>query len=206
MTDQSTDSPAPRPTFTERLRLIFKPVLDGVARALIRIGLGPNALTVIGCLIAGGSAYFAARGQYVAAALVFALGTPFDALDGPVARLSGKTSRFGALLDSTLDRYAEAFLLIGLSYHLATTGQTTGMVLAFVALFGSVMVSYVRARSEGLGIDNKVGLLTRVERVILLLLALLTGWVVIGLGLLAALTHLTVAQRVWHAYRATRGD
>ncbi len=206
MTDTATDRSPARLTLTEWLRVQLKPLIEGVARVFIRLGVGPNLLTLIGLLFSGVAAYFAAGGEYVCAGATYALGASFDALDGTVARLAGKASRFGALFDSTLDRYGEALILSGLAYHLATKGQVVGVVLTLATLFGSVMVSYVRARSEGLGVENKVGLLTRVERVILLALALLTRQVNIGLWVLAILTHVTVIQRVVHLYRATRHD
>ncbi len=206
MTDTATDRSPARLTLTEWLRVQLKPLIEGVARVFIRLGVGPNLLTLIGLLFSGVAAYFAAGGEYVRAGAAYALGASFDALDGTVARLAGKASRFGALFDSTLDRYGEALILSGLAYHLATRGQVVGVVLTLATLFGSVMVSYVRARSEGLGVENRVGLLTRVERVILLALALLTRQVNIGLWVLAILTHVTVIQRVVHLYRATRHD
>lgn len=206
MTNTATDRSPAQATLTEWLRMRLKPLIEGIARVLIRLGTGPNLLTLIGLLLSGVAAYFAAGGEYMRAGVVYALGASFDALDGTVARLAGKASRFGALFDSTLDRYGEALILSGLAYYLATQGQVVGVVLTLATLFGSVMVSYVRARSEGLGVENKVGLLTRVERVILLALALLTRQVIIGLWVLAILTHVTVIQRVVHLYRATRHD
>jgi CDP-diacylglycerol--glycerol-3-phosphate 3-phosphatidyltransferase len=206
MTELSDEPRAQQQTLTERLRAAFRPLVEGVARGVMRLGLGADILTVLGALVTGAAGYFAARGQYVMAGLVIALGGPFDALDGTVARLRGSETRFGAMLDSTLDRYAEALIFVGLGYHMARGGQWVGLILSFVALFGSVMVSYSRARSEGLGVANKGGLMSRVERLVVLALALLTGQVMIGLWLLAILTHVTVAQRVWRVYRATRAN
>ncbi|HQE19594.1 MAG TPA: CDP-alcohol phosphatidyltransferase family protein [Aggregatilineales bacterium] len=193
-------------TLTAWLRQVAHPVVYGVARFLIRLGLTANMVTVAGVLFAAVAGYLAARGWFFWAGVVLIVGMPLDAFDGAVARLTGGATRSGALLDSTLDRYGEFFVLAGLAYYYAVAGQPVPVVLAFVTLFGSVMVSYVRARSEGLQIDNKVGLMTRVERSIVTVLALLTGYVVVGLWLLAVLTHFTVAQRVWHALRAVRGD
>jgi CDP-diacylglycerol--glycerol-3-phosphate 3-phosphatidyltransferase len=206
MTESNTEHPKSPEGLTGWLRRVTQGPVERLARAFIWLGLGPDVLTFIGLALAGVTAYLAAQGAYTRAGVVYLLGAPFDAMDGAVARASGKASRFGALLDSTLDRYGEALVLTGLGYYLAREGQWVGLVLAFVTLLGSVMVSYVRARSEGLGIDNKVGLLTRVERVIIMLVALLTGQVVIGLWVLAILTHVTVAQRVWYVFRATRSE
>jgi CDP-diacylglycerol--glycerol-3-phosphate 3-phosphatidyltransferase len=206
MTESNTGYPKSPEGLTGWLRRVTRGPIERLAHAFIWLGLGPDVLTFVGLILAGLTGYLAAQGAYTRAALVYLVGAPFDAMDGAVARASGKASRFGALLDSTLDRYGEALVLTGLGYHLAREGQWTGLVLAFVTLLGSVMVSYVRARSEGLGIENKVGLLTRVERVIVMLIALFTGQVVIGLWVLAILTHVTVVQRVWHVFQATRNE
>jgi CDP-diacylglycerol--glycerol-3-phosphate 3-phosphatidyltransferase len=163
-------------------------------------------LTFGGLIVSGLAGYLAARGLYVWAGVAIILGGPLDALDGAVARVTGRESRFGAMLDSVLDRYGEALILAGLGYHLMQTGRPIGAVLATAALFGSVMVSYARARSEGLGVDYKGGLLTRFERLALLVLALLTGYVVPALWVLAVLAHITVAQRVLFVWRATRDE
>lgn len=196
----------PSENLTAWLRRVTLPFVDRVAQAAVKLGIGPDALTIFGLIISGAAGVLAAQGRFVAAAIVYLLGVPFDGLDGAVARAGGRVTRFGALLDSTLDRYGEACILTGLGYHFAMSGQYTAVILAFASLMGSVMVSYTRARSEGLGVDNKVGLLTRVERFIITVLALLTGYVLIGLWVLAILTHFTVGQRMWHVYRVTRSD
>jgi CDP-diacylglycerol---glycerol-3-phosphate 3-phosphatidyltransferase len=206
MADLSKSESTEKETLTAWLRRVTLPLVEGIARGLARAGIGPDALTVAGLAVAAVSGVLAAQGELVWAGVALIIGAPFDAIDGAVARVSGRASRFGALLDSTLDRYAEAFVLAGLAYHLGERGELVGVVLAFAALFGSVMVSYVRARSEGLGIDNKVGLFTRVERLVLIILMLLTGRVLIGLVLLAAVTHLTVIQRMAHAFRTLRDE
>ncbi len=206
MADLSKSESTEKETLTAWLRRVTLPLVEGIARGLARAGIGPDALTVAGLAVAAVSGVLAARGELVWAGVALIAGAPFDAIDGAVARVSGRASRFGALLDSTLDRYAEAFILAGLAYHLGQRGELVGVVLAFAALFGSVMVSYVRARSEGLNIDNKVGLFTRVERLVLIILMLLTGRVLIGLVLLSVVTHLTVIQRMVHAFRALRDE
>lgn len=200
MTDSHSSNVQP-PTLTAWLRRVTLPAVQTLARGLVRLGFTPDSLTVLGLLFAGGAAYFAAQGQFVRAGLALVVGGPFDAMDGAVARLTNRVRPFGALLDSTLDRYGEALLFTGLAYYLAQQGRTVGMVLAIVALFGSIMVSYLRARSEGLGVDNKVGVFTRFERMAIIVLMLFTGLVLPGLWLLAILTHLTVLQRLLYARR-----
>jgi CDP-diacylglycerol--glycerol-3-phosphate 3-phosphatidyltransferase len=193
-------------TVTDRLRRLFRAPIQNIARGLIKIGIGPNTITFAGFLISIIPAVLAAQGRFTAAGIAYLLCTPLDALDGAVARESGKVSRFGAFLDSTLDRYTEAFLFGGIAYYMAQIGSSVGVILAFAALFGSVMVSYMRARSEGLTIDNKVGLMTRVERTVLTIIGLISGYVVIMLIVLAVLTQVTVIQRIWRVYHATQMD
>ncbi len=199
MSDSQSKDMQPAPTLTGWLRRVTLPVVQAFARGLVRLGFTPDALTVLGLLFAAAAAYFASQGQFVRAGLALVVGGPFDAMDGAVARLTNRVRPFGALLDSTLDRYGEALLFTGLAYYMAERSSTLGVMLAMAALFGSVMVSYLRARSEGLGVDNKVGLFTRVERVAVVVLMLFSGWVMPGLWLLAILTHVTVAQRLFNA-------
>jgi CDP-diacylglycerol--glycerol-3-phosphate 3-phosphatidyltransferase len=149
----------------------------------------------------------AAGGQFAAAGIVLLLGAPLDALDGAVARATNRVSRFGALLDSTTDRYADGFMYFGLAYYFAARGMQGEMALTLVALLGAYAVSYVRARAEGLAIGSiRDGVFDRVVRTAILILALLTGFVVLGLIILAVGNHLTAIQRLLIAYRVTRDD
>lgn len=193
-------------SFSDRARQISARLVGRIAEGFVRLRITANGLTVTGALLASASAILAAQGQNTQAAILFVLGSAFDGIDGAVARAQGRISRFGALLDSTLDRYSETLLLMGIGIWLARSGNLLGLTLTFLTVLGSVMVSYTRARSEGLGIENKGGLLTRFERIIILGLALLTGWIMPGLWLLTILTHFTVAQRLWRVYRAELGE
>jgi CDP-diacylglycerol--glycerol-3-phosphate 3-phosphatidyltransferase len=122
----------------------------------------------------------------------------FDALDGGLARRLGRPTQFGAFLDSALDRVSEAAVFLGIAWwYMGQVGPWPEM-LAFAALFGSLMVSYTRARAEGLGIDCKVGILTRVERCLVLIAGLVLNLVIPAL---AAGTLYTTVQRIWHVYR-----
>jgi CDP-diacylglycerol--glycerol-3-phosphate 3-phosphatidyltransferase len=149
-----------------------------LVRGLIKIGLTPNAVTTIGLILnIGVAVIFVAGGEegnrgdlsYVgwAGALVLFAGL-FDMLDGQVARLGGMSSTFGALFDSVLDRYSELVMFLGICYYLIAHHYFISSLFAFIALIGSMMVSYTRARSEGLGIENKGGLMQRPERVVLI--------------------------------------
>lgn len=186
-------------TLTARLRAWASGPIETIARALIALRLTPNSITVIGLLIAALAAWLAATGRFLPAGIVLAAGSIFDAFDGAVARLSGRVTRFGALLDSTLDRYSEALLLASLAYWFVGQGRIDGVMLCFASLLGSIMVSYVRARSEGLAIRNEGGFFSRVERVVLLVLALLTGWLIPALWLLAIGSNITALQRLYAA-------
>jgi CDP-diacylglycerol--glycerol-3-phosphate 3-phosphatidyltransferase len=124
--------------------------------------------------------------------------TPVDALDGTMARLRGEASDWGAFVDSVSDRYSELIIYGGLLYHFLALGETTGGMLTFAAAAGSVLVSYVRARAEGLGYDAKVGLLTRAERYLVLAPALVFNQVTLGLAILAIFANFTALQRIWY--------
>lgn len=154
-------------------------VINPFVRLLIRMGITPNMVTTIGLLGNLAAAAIIAYAGYDAqthgnprfdlitwggaVTIVFSL---FDMLDGQVARLGNMVSRFGALYDSVLDRYCELFTLGALSYCLIMNGHVVGALIAFVALVGSIMVSYVRARAEGVGLECKVGFMQRPERVV----------------------------------------
>jgi CDP-diacylglycerol---glycerol-3-phosphate 3-phosphatidyltransferase len=127
-------------------------------------------------------------------------------LDGALARMTGKASRFGALLDSVFDRLSEAAVLFGVLLYALDRGHDDQAALAFAAIVGSLMVSYVRARAEGLGVTMTDGLFTRPERVIVLGVALLVGWLTPALWLLAVLTLLTAFQRLYLGARALAAD
>lgn len=164
---------------------IYK-VINPFVHLLIRIGFTPNMVTTVGflgnvaaaCVMvwAGHTATAATQPQYwmvtLAGALIIGFSL-FDMLDGQVARLGGMVSSFGAMYDSVLDRYCELFTLGGISYYFIQLGSITGALITFLALVGSIMVSYVRARGEGLGIVCKIGFLQRPERVVITSLATL---------------------------------
>lgn len=190
---------------TTARRLIESHIETPAVRLLAASGLSPNAVSVLGLLVAGGSAYLLSTGQLWAGGGVLLTAGLFDLMDGALARHLGRESRFGALLDSTLDRVSEAVVLVGLLVHYLETDSTEGVLLTYLALAGSVMVSYLRARAEGLGIECKVGIMTRPERVVALGVGLIVGnwWPVTVLAVLAAiaaLTMVTSAQRLLHAW------
>ena len=180
-----------------------------VARALARLGVSPNAVTFAGLVGAGISAYLISEGIFWAGGIVMLLAGILDLFDGALARATGQDSDFGALLDSVIDRVSEIVVLLGLLLFYTRSGSVEGSVLVYLAVGGSIMVSYLRARSEGLGIDCKVGIMTRPERVAALGFGLIIGqWlpnvVLTVLGAIAALTILTTAQRLFHTWRSLK--
>jgi CDP-diacylglycerol--glycerol-3-phosphate 3-phosphatidyltransferase len=203
MTQLSKPTVSDKPqSFTDWLRKVFRTPVNAVARAAIRLGISPNAITILGFVLSLIPAVLAAQGKFQLAGLLYLFITPLDALDGAVARLGGRVSRLGGVLDSTLDRYGEAILLGAIAYRMTVVGNVVAVMLVFASLFGSVMVSYIRARSEALGIDNKVGIMTRVERIVVVAVGLLIGQVVPMLWVLAIFTQATVIQRLWKVYHA----
>ena len=204
-------------------------VINPFVRLLIRIGVTPNMVTTIGLLGNIAAAVILVYAGYTGspehmnyplvtwAGGVIIFFSLFDMLDGQVARLGGMTSVFGAMYDSVLDRYCELFTLGGISYYLIQTGYVGGALITFVALVGSIMVSYVRARAEGLGLECKIGFMQRPERVVVTSLgALATGItgqcadpagfdattiLIVAMGIIAVFANLTAFARVNHARR-----
>lgn len=187
-------------------------VADGPARFLGRLGFTPNGLTVVGSFLTACVGLLAAQGWFVAAGVCLWLFSATDTLDGALARATGRVSSFGAFLDSVCDRYAEAAVFFGLVWWYLSVGDGVGVVLAYLAVVGSLMVSYARARAEGIGLEAAdVGWFQRPERIAALglgfLLSPLLPWLLQAvLALLAVLTTLTVLQRVTHVARATRSQ
>ena len=167
-----------------------------------RIPFSPNTLTVTGFVITVIAAFVIPYNIRLGGIFIM-IGGIFDMLDGIVARTSGKTTKFGAFLDSVLDRYSDAFLFLSLSYYLAANGNHTGSFLSLGTLVGAFLISYARARAEGLGESCHTGIMERPERLILLIFATITGWIIPILWLMLVLTHITVAQRIYHFRKMT---
>jgi len=147
------------------------------------------------------AAWLASEGRFLISGLVLGGASFFDLLDGALARATGKTSRFGGILDSAGDRVSEAALLAGLSLWFVQQGNTLAILVTYIALIASFLVSYLRARGEVLGIECTVGLCTRPERVIVLALGLLTGFVFVAVSVVALGASVTVVQRLLHLQR-----
>lgn len=161
-----------------------------------RVNLNPNFFTLTGFLITSLAAVIIPFSLF-AGGLFILFGGMFDMLDGVAARTNGRVTRFGAFLDSFLDRISDALIFLSVAWHLNISGDGTGALLSIGALIAAFLVSYARARSEGLGMSNDSGLMERPERIILLVFAALTGWLHPVLWIIFLLTAVTVVQRVY---------
>ena len=185
-------------------RRSLRPVFESIAVFLHRLHLTPNVITMLGLLLSIGTAFLIVTDRILAAGLLYIVAAGSDAIDGTLARLTDTRSKFGAFWDSTLDRLGESIVVAAIGYRAALQGDTAGVVVAFAALTASYLVSYTRARAEGLGLQCNVGIGTRVERFLILVVALLIGYPVYGLALIAVLATITVIQRIYSVWRQTR--
>lgn len=188
-------------TFTDRLRVIFKGILNPVAAFLNRLGLMPNTMTILGLVGNVIAAYFLSQGQMLVGGIIVLMMGPVDALDGSMARLRGEDSAFGAFVDSVTDRYSELFIIGGLIWYYSQQAQPLYVMLGYAAAAGSVLVSYTRARAQSLGKDSKIGILTRVERYLVMAPALIFNIAPVGLGLIALFSNVTAMQRIYDIRR-----
>lgn len=181
---------------TDHMRGVFKGILDPIGAFLNGLGLYPNTITILGLIGNTIGAICLALGQMTIGGLLILLMGPVDALDGTMARLRGMASEFGAFVDSVTDRYSELVIFGGLIYYYVDRGDALATLLVFAAAAGSVLVSYVRARASSLGVDTKVGLLTRMERYLVLVPALVFDRPLWGLWIIAILANITAIQRI----------
>lgn len=187
-----------------------------VIRPLARLGITPNMLTCLGLILSGITAVVLAQGFLFAGGWLVLFAGIFDMFDGAMARVQNTATTFGAFLDSTLDRYSESIILFGLLYYAlqhpglqdklwpVANEQSWMIAFAFIGVVGSLMVSYTKARAEGLGLECKTGLLARPERVVLLAIGLLTHTGIWALALLAVLSNVTAVERVIVVWRAAK--
>ena len=183
--------------FTLMPHTLPKRLTDPVGQALARTGVTPNMITAAGLAGAIVAAVLIARGEFLAGGIVMLAAAALDLFDGMVARASNRVTVFGGVFDSLCDRLSEAAVLGGLLFRLAGQGKREEVVLAFAAVVGSLLVSYLRARAEAAGLQLREGVFTRPERVIVLGAGLIVDQVRIALWVLAVLANLTVLQRLW---------
>jgi CDP-diacylglycerol--glycerol-3-phosphate 3-phosphatidyltransferase len=191
---------------TSRVRQWSRGIIDPLARFVGRTGLSPNSVTLIGFVLMIVVGFVLSQGYLQLAGVLLIVAAVFDAIDGALARLSDRVTRFGAFFDSTLDRYAEAAVFLGILVYFYGQGASTEVFLTYLAIIGSLMVSYTRARGEGLGVSIRGGLLSRLERMAILILLLLLKQLTLAVWILAVLTNLTALQRIWLTWQALRED
>ncbi len=177
-------------------------ITDPIVGILSKSGITPNALTLISLALNIVTAYVIATGHFLLGGVLVLVSGSFDLLDGALARFTKQTTKFGAILDSTVDRISEAALLCGLLiWYVPQEDASLKIVLIFVVLIGSFLVSYIRARAEGLGWQCQVGLFTRAERVIVLAIGLLINQIFIALCVLVVFVFITVVQRLVYLWK-----
>lgn len=189
-------------TFTDRMRVVTRPIIDPVVTFLAKYKISPDILTVLGMLFHFLFAWLIASGEFTWAGVAMLLLAPLDALDGSLARKLGrKQGGFGAYLDSVLDRLAEVILFGGFIYYYYSQGNDLMLAITYIAISGSLLVSYSRGKAESLGYEAKVGIGSRVERYFLMIVFLIIRQPQIALGILAVITYITVAQRMYTVWK-----
>ena len=190
-------------TFTSAIGSFFGKILSGLVKLLALTRIHPNVFTCLGLVINAAGAWLLSMGEFTQAGIVIVFAAVFDLVDGPIARHSGRVTRFGGFLDSVIDRYSDLILLMGMLVYYASINRFGYIVLTAVAMTGSVLVSYVRARSENEIPKCKVGFLERPERIVLLTIGALTHRMAPVLWVIAVLSNWTVIQRVLFTWKET---
>jgi len=201
----------PRLNLTDQFRLRFKGILDPIAAFFNRLGFMPNTMTILGLVGNIIGAVFISQGQFVVGGIMILVMGPVGALDGTMARLLGMAGKFGAFVDSVTDRYSELVIFAGMMYYYVIHAETLAAMLVFFAAAGSVLVSYIRSRGQSLGWDTKVGILTRMERYLVLAPALVLYFIsplitLIGVAIIAVLANVTAIQRILDIRRQAYND
>ncbi len=192
------------PSLAELRGNLASRITNPLVGILSKSRLKPNTLTFIELAISIGAAYAIVTGYFLLGGILVLVSGLFDLLDGALARFTKQSTKFGAILDSTIDRLSEAAIFCGLLVWYMPKVATLEIVLIFAALIGSFLVSYIRARAEGLGLECRVGLFTRAERVIVLAVGLLVNQVFIALWILVVFVYITVAQRLLYLREASK--
>src|SRR5689334_46210 len=191
-----------RMTFTGFIGTICMFPLRAIIRASVALGIHPNVLTLIGVLINVGAAVALGKNRFVLAGVIMIVANIFDFIDGKVAHISGKQSEFGAFWDSTLDRFSDIALFLGLIHLYSNLRRTDYVMIASLAMMFSIMISYARARAESLIEKCKVGFMERPERIVLFMLGAFTNRMAGVLWVILALSVLAVANRIYYTYLA----
>ncbi len=182
-------------------RPFFAKAMSAIVHWLRNTGITPNIATTLGFVLTIVTALVLASGHFFWAGILLFCAGFFDMLDGALARIMQQSSAFGAFLDSTMDRYSESATFFALAYYYSNQpGMRTELMLIFMVLIGSLMVSYVKARAEALRVECKDGFLQRPERVVLMIIALIIGWLPPVLWIMAIFTNVTAIQRIYEVY------
>jgi CDP-diacylglycerol---glycerol-3-phosphate 3-phosphatidyltransferase len=184
-------------TFTDLVRARLKKILDAIGTLLNRTGLHPNIITIIGLAGSIVATVFVALGKITIGGIIVLCTAPLDAIDGAMARARGEVTGWGAFVDSVSDRYSELLLLGGLSWYFISMNDHLSVIVTYLAACGAVCVSYVKARAESLGFEAKWGLLSRLERYIVLIPCLVINQPRIAIWILAILGNFTALQRIY---------
>ncbi len=179
----------------------FGHLLDRPLSSLAKtININPNIITIAGFLITTVAAITLPYNLMPGGVLIL-VGGFFDMFDGIVARINKRSTNFGAFLDSVLDRYSDSFLFLGLTAYFLKNNSITGVSLSLGSMIGALIISYTRARAEALGKECHTGLMERPDRIILIALGALTGWIFPIMWIMLVLTHVTVIQRIRHVWK-----
>jgi CDP-diacylglycerol--glycerol-3-phosphate 3-phosphatidyltransferase len=200
--------------FSEKVRNVSESTVTQIAKVFGAMGFTPNMLTLLGTLFMMSTGVMVSYGYLITASFATIFFAGFDALDGALARYTGSVSKFGGFFDSVLDRYADMALMLGMADYLLHQGYDPKFTcyLTFIALCGSVLVPYTRARAEGLGFNCKGGLFSRFERLVTIVLTLFLAGLfnddvlVWGMGIIAVFANITAVQRMLHVYELDNED
>lgn len=199
-----------KPTFTDRMRVLMKGIVTPIVSFLNRIGVTPNIITIAGLIGNFAAAALLATGHITYGGLVALLAGACDGLDGSLARLRNEVRPWGAFVDSVTDRYSELALLFGLLIYYQNLGDHTMVILVYLSAAGAVLVSYVKSRAETLGYEAKVGILSRMERYLVLIPCLIFNIPWLALWIFAIFANITALQRVYavrsQAYQKTESN
>jgi len=185
-------------TLTDHCRKLFKCVSDACARFLLKAGLTANMVTIIGCVGHIIPCWLVYQGHFTVAGILLTFFSLMDWIDGAMARMAtdGKGTEFGAVLDSTTDRYAEFLILGGILLYYAAAGSVCWVAVSIAAMMGSVLVPYTRAKGEIYGLNMRLGIMSRMERYIVLVFFLLIGYPNISVAIIALFANITAIQRI----------
>jgi CDP-diacylglycerol--glycerol-3-phosphate 3-phosphatidyltransferase len=200
--DHSTSSK--QMTFTDKMRGMFKGVIEPIAAFLNHIGLHPNTVTILGLFGNAAGAVLVALGHISIGGIIVLIFAPLDILDGTMARLRGEVTNLGGFVDSVSDRYSELMLLGGLVYYFLSQNNALATMATYVAACAAVLVSYVKARAESLGYEAKIGFLSRLERYIVLIPCLILNIPAVAVWVLATFGNFTALQRIYSVRKQAR--